>query len=106
MLFRSSTDTSHTSLRIDDAAHRATFNGVTLDLTPVEFRLLKTLAAAPGRVFSRDRLLDNLYLDHRVVTDRTVDSHIKNLRRKMEQVAPEQDPIRSIYGVGYKLEID
>ena len=77
-----------------------------LELTPVEFRLLKTLAANPGRVFSRDHLLDNLYLDHRVVTDRTIDSHIKNLRRKLEQAAPGQDPIRSIYGVGYKLEIE
>jgi two-component system response regulator BaeR len=94
------------ALKIDDATHRATFHGIALDLTPVEFRLLKTLAAAPGRVFSRDRLLDNLYLDHRVVTDRTVDSHIKNLRRKLEQVTPGQDPIRSIYGVGYKLELD
>jgi two-component system, OmpR family, response regulator BaeR len=43
---------------------------------------------------------DNLYLDHRVVTDRAVDSHIKNLRRKLEQAAPGQDPIRSVYGVG------
>jgi two-component system, OmpR family, response regulator BaeR len=98
--------TTFTTLKIDDGAHRAIFNGVTLDLTPVEFRLLRTLAATPGRVFSRDRLLDKLYLDHRVVTDRTVDSHIKNLRRKLEQAAPGQDPIRSIYGVGYKLEID
>ena len=64
------------------------------------------MAAAPGRVLSRDRLLDNLYLDHRVVTDRTVDSHIKNWQCKLAQVAPGQDPIRSIYGVGYKLEID
>ena len=93
-------------LRIDEATHSAVFRGITLELTPVEFRLLKTLAANPGRVFSRDHLLDNLYLDHRVVTDRTVDSHIKNLRRKLEQAAPGQDPIRSIYGVGYKLEIE
>ena len=103
---RGNTQPSCAALKIDDDAHRATFNGNMLDLTPVEFRLLKTLAASPGRVFSRDRLLDNLYLDHRVVTDRTVDSHIKNLRRKLEQAAPGQDPIRSIYGVGYKLEID
>jgi two-component system, OmpR family, response regulator BaeR len=103
---RSAPETISTALKIDDATHRALFNGVALDLTPVEFRLLRTLAATPGRVFSRDRLLDNLYLDHRVVTDRTVDSHIKNLRRKLEQAAPGQDPIRSIYGVGYKLEID
>jgi len=97
---------SAVALRIDEATHSAVFHGVMLELTPVEFRLLKTLAANPGRVFSRDHLLDNLYLDHRVVTDRTVDSHIKNLRRKLEQAAPGQDPIRSIYGVGYKLEIE
>lgn len=103
---RASVEITSTTLKIDDAAHRAVFHGIVLDLTPVEFRLLRTLAAAPGRVFSRDRLLDNLYVDHRVVTDRTVDSHIKNLRRKLEQAAPGQEPIRSIYGVGYKLEID
>lgn len=103
---RSSVEITSTTLKIDDAAHRAVFHGIVLDLTPVEFRLLRTLAAAPGRVFSRDRLLDNLYMDHRVVTDRTVDSHIKNLRRKLEQASPGQEPIRSIYGVGYKLEID
>lgn len=91
-------------LLIDDQRYLATLNGVTLELTPVEFRLLKTLASAPGRVFSRQRLLDHLYTDHRVVTDRTVDSHIKNLRRKMQTVAPERDLIRSIYGVGYKFE--
>lgn len=92
-------------LRIDEAFHQIRYRGVVIDLTPVEFRLLKTLAEAPGRVFSRDRLLDRLYHDHRVVTDRTVDSHIKNLRRKMQQVAPGEEPIRSIYGVGYKLEL-
>ena len=91
-------------LTMDAAQYRAAFNGRQLDLTPVEFRLLNTLAAAPGRVFSRQQLLDNLYEDHRVVTDRTVDSHIKNLRRKLDEASPEQELIRSIYGVGYKLE--
>jgi two-component system response regulator BaeR len=91
-------------LIIDEAQYRATFNGQVLDLTPVEFRLLRTLADAPGRVFSREQLLDKLYTDHRVVTDRTVDSHVKNLRRKLDQARPEQELIRSIYGVGYKLE--
>ncbi len=92
-------------LQIDESRYSASFDGHALDLTPVEFRLLKTLAAAPGRVFSRDQLLDKLYNDHRVVTDRTVDSHIKNLRRKLDLVSPEQELIRSIYGVGYKLEL-
>ncbi|MDT0498801.1 response regulator [Algiphilus sp. W345] len=92
------------ALDIDEARFRASVGGKVLDLTPVEFRLLRTLAGAPGRVFSREQLLDQLYNDHRVVTDRTVDSHIKNLRRKLQQAAPERELIRSIYGVGYKLE--
>ncbi|SDH90369.1 two-component system, OmpR family, response regulator BaeR [Pseudomonas benzenivorans] len=91
-------------LQLDAATYRASYAGVELDLTPVEFRLLHCLAATPGRVYSRDQLMDRLYDDHRVVTDRTVDSHVKNLRRKLEQVAPGQELIHSIYGVGYKLE--
>ena len=54
-----------------------------LELTPVEFRLLHCLAATPGRVNSRNQLMNHLYDDHRVVTDRTLDSHVKNLRRKL-----------------------
>lgn len=94
------------SLQLDEDSWRATYHGIELDLTPVEFRLLRSLSAAPGRVFSREQLLDGLYDDHRVVTDRTVDSHIKNLRRKLEQIAPEEPLIRSIYGVGYKFEMN
>ena len=91
-------------LELDHEKYSATLNGHPLDLTPIEFRLLDALHAQPGRVFSRDRLLDVIYEDHRVVTDRTVDSHIKNLRRKIQSICSE-DVIRSIYGVGYKLEI-
>ncbi len=98
------TDDLASVLHIDEARYSAEFRGQALQLTPVEFRLLKTLADAPGRVFSRDQLLDKLYTDHRVVTDRTVDSHIKNLRRKLDAASPEQELIRSIYGVGYKLD--
>lgn len=100
-----SSSASATGLVIDEASYRATLDGQPLELTPVEFRLLKTLADMPGRVYTRDQMLDKLYDDHRVVTDRTVDSHVKNLRRKLEQVRPEQDLIRSIYGVGYRLEL-
>ena len=83
----------------------ATLDGRALDLTPVEFRLLRALASAPGRIFPRERLLGQLYDDHRVVTDRTVDAHVKNLRRKLEEVRPGEELVRSIYGVGYKLEL-
>ncbi len=63
------------------------------------------MACHVGRVFSREKLLGRLYEDHRVVTDRTVDAHIKNLRRKLETVRPGEELVRSIYGVGYKLEL-
>ncbi|WP_343351882.1 response regulator [Pseudomonas sediminis] len=96
---------ANNGLRLDAQAYRAFYNQQELDLTPVEFRLLHCLATTPGRVYSRDQLMDHLYDDHRVVTDRTVDSHVKNLRRKLEQAAPEQELIHSIYGVGYKLEL-
>jgi two-component system response regulator BaeR len=90
-------------LSIDE--HRASLDGRELDLTPVELRLLRALASSPGRVFPRERLLERLYEDHRVVTDRTVDAHVKNLRRKLEEVRPGEELVRSIYGVGYKLEL-
>jgi len=95
----------NSSLVIDEATHKVSLDGKEIDLTPVEFRLLAALAAAPGRVFSRDGLLEKLYADHRVVTDRTVDAHVKNLRRKLEEVRPGSDLVRSIYGVGYRLEL-
>jgi len=90
---------------LDEQRYLATLDGHALDLTPVEFRLLKTLLDSPGRVWSREHLLDRLYDDHRVVSDRTVDSHIKNLRRKLEAARPDAECIRSVYGVGYKLEV-
>jgi two-component system response regulator BaeR len=90
---------------VDESKHEVVLDGKKLDLTPVEFRLIAALAAAPGKVFSRDALLEKLYADHRVVTDRTVDAHVKNLRRKIDEIRPGADLVRSIYGVGYKLEL-
>ena len=92
-------------LVINEEKHQISLDGRALDLTPVEFRLIAALAAAPGKVFARDALLEKLYADHRVVTDRTVDAHVKNLRRKIEEIRPGADLVRSIYGVGYKLEL-
>jgi len=92
-------------LRIDEANCRIAWHGHGLDLTPVEFRLLRTLAVTPLRVWSRDSLMDHLYPDHRIVTDRTVDSHVRNLRRKLIEAGAEGDPIRSIYGIGYQLDL-
>ena len=75
-----------------------------VDLTPVEFRLLQTMVSQPGRVFSRDNLMEASYPDGRVVSDRTVDSHVKNLRKKVLAVSGAEDLIHSVYGVGYKVE--
>ncbi|CBJ35523.1 Transcriptional regulatory protein, probable baeR protein, response regulator for mdtABCD and acrD (plasmid) [Ralstonia solanacearum PSI07] len=91
-------------LQIDNTAYSATLRGQRLDLTPVEFRLLSALANAPGRILSRANLLEQIYDDHRIVTDRTVDTHVKNLRRKMELVSPGTELIHSVYGVGYRLD--
>lgn len=91
-------------ITINTERMEATLNGHKLDLTPVEFRLLKHLFANPARVYSRAQLLEHLYDDRRIVTDRAVDSHIKNLRRKLLNIMPELDFIKSIYGIGYKLE--
>jgi two-component system response regulator BaeR len=92
-------------LALDDERYEAKLDGTALELTPVEFRLLKTLASRPGRIFPRGQLLDALYADHRVVSDRTVDSHVKNLRRKLQSARPGPDLVRSVYGVGYKLDL-
>ena len=86
-------------LIIDEGRFQASWRGKMLDLTPAEFRLLKTLSHEPGKVFSREQLLNHLYDDYRVVTDRTIDSHIKNLRRKLESLDAEQSFIRAVYGV-------
>jgi two-component system, OmpR family, response regulator BaeR len=101
---RGTTDSSPAPLLLDDERFEARFHGHPLNLTPVEYRLLRALAARPGHVLSRNQLMNALYLDHRVVSDRTVDSHVKNLRRKLADAAPGHDPLCSIYGVGYKLD--
>lgn len=75
-----------------------------VELTRVEFRMLQTLMAHPGRVYSRDSLMDSSYQDNRIVSDRTIDSHIKNLRKKLAQASESEEVIHSIYGIGYKIE--
>lgn len=93
-------------LRIEAERYQAWLDGIELRLTPVEFGLLRSLTAQPGRVFSRDQLMNEMYADYRVVSDRAVDTHIKNLRRKLQEVVPDLELIESIYGVGYRLSSD
>jgi two-component system response regulator BaeR len=92
-------------LAIDRAARRASLRGQALDLTRTEFDLLAALSARPGQVFSRAQLLELARQDTLDVTDRAIDSHIKNLRRKLDAAAPGLEPIRSIYGLGYRFEL-
>ncbi|PKN11607.1 MAG: two-component system response regulator BaeR [Deltaproteobacteria bacterium HGW-Deltaproteobacteria-4] len=91
-------------LLLDEERYLATLHGQRLELTAVEFQLLSILTAKPGRIYSRDQLMDRLYLDQRIICDRTIDSHIKNLRKKIACIVPDLELIHSIYGVGYKYE--
>jgi two-component system response regulator BaeR len=91
-------------LTIDADALQARVAGKNLDLTQKEFKLLQTLTARPGRIFSRGQLLDCLYQDNLDVSERAIDSHLKNLRKKLALAMPESEPIRSIYGVGFVFD--
>jgi two-component system response regulator BaeR len=90
-------------LKMNDAMHSAELDGKKLHLTPVEFSLLKTLTSQPSRVFSRDQLMNEMYSDYRIVSDRAVDTHIKNLRKKLSNAGAGKDLIESVYGLGYRV---
>ena len=93
------------AFEVNDETYSIKLHGDRLDLTPVEFRLLKMFIQSPGRVFNRDQILDNIFEDGRIVLDRTVDTHVKNLRHKLKTASPEHDYVRSVYGIGYSVEI-
>jgi len=75
------------------------------ELTKVEFNLFKRLYDRPGIIFSRDQLMDSIYDNQHIVNDRTIDSHIKKLRRKLEQIGIKGESIHSVYGAGYRYEL-
>ncbi|WP_332855668.1 response regulator [Duganella sp. S19_KUP01_CR8] len=87
--------------QIDRAGMRVLHKGAALALTPLEFRLLAELIDNPSRVYTRQQLLDFAHQDQRDISDRTVDSHIKNIRRKL----PDAECLQSVYGVGYRFEL-
>ena len=91
------------SLQLDKVKLQAKIDGKPLMLTVVEFHLLALLAAHPGRVFSRSQLIEQIYPDRRIVSDRTIDSHIKKLRKKISEIH-EHELIHSVYSAGYKFE--
>ena len=93
-------------LTMDPARHRVTWNGTNVTLTVTEFLILETLAQRPGIVKTRNQLMDAAYQDDIYVDDRTIDSHIKRLRRKFRQVDPDFDAIETLYGAGYRFSED
>lgn len=96
--------TANAAFAVDETRQQVSWQGRALPLTPVEFRLMRLLMAHPGQVFARARLLDSLHEDLRDVSDRAIDSHIKNLRRKLEQAGTGEAGISSVYGVGYRFD--
>src|SRR5688572_25453293 len=88
---------------VDDERCSIRFRGVALELTRYEYRLLKLLAAKPGRVYSREQLMNSVWEDPGASLDRTVDVHIKTLRAKLRSIAPDADPIQTHRGLGYSL---
>ena len=89
-------------LSMDPARHESTWDGKPVKLTVTEFLLLQALAQRPGFVKSRDSLMDAAYDDQVYVDDRTIDSHVKRMRKKFRMVDPEFDAIETLYGVGYR----
>ena len=90
-------------LSMDPARHRVTWNGAAVTLTVTEFLILETLAQRPGIVKTRNQLMDAAYQDDIYVDDRTIDSHIKRVRRKFREVDPNFDAIETLYGAGYRF---
>lgn len=89
-------------IQLDEAKLGAHFKGQELQLTAIEFKILAILSAKPGQIFSRDQLIDGAYDDNRIVSGRTIDSHVKKLRKKLADIS-EQEVIQSVYSVGYKF---
>lgn len=93
----------YASLKLDSEKFYCEIGGSSVSLTTVEFRMLLAMARSAGRIFSRSELMLAAYSDGRIVSDRTIDSHIKNLRKKLITAATDEI-IHSVYGVGYKVE--
>lgn len=93
-------------LEMDPARHKVSWNGRPVSLTVTEFLILEALAVRPGVVKSRNQLMDVAYQDDLYIDDRTIDSHIKRLRRKFREADPDFDAIETLYGAGYRFDED
>lgn len=92
------------SLLVNSKNYNVSIQNTSIELTAVEFSLFNLLFSNQNRIYNRSQILDLVYHDYRDVNDRTVDSHIRNLRKKLKELPVEHDFIRSIYGAGYKYE--
>ncbi len=91
-------------ITLDERTLRVQILNACVQLTAVEFSLLATLVSQPGRIYSRSQLMDRIYTDHRVVSDRTIDSHVKKLRKKLGEVPGGEELVHSVYAMGYRYE--
>ena len=98
------TPTNALKLKLDPHSFRVLTDGQGVELTTVEFQLLQALYQKPSRIFSRSKLMDLIYQDQRIASDRTIDSHIKKLRKKLIDLLPDQELIHSVYGAGYRYD--
>ncbi len=101
---RSNTAKIDSRFVLNETTASATIDGQETTLTAVELQLLKVMSDKPGQIFGRAQLMGRIYPDGRVVSDRTIDSHIKKLRQKLSAVNDAVDCIHSVYGIGYKFE--
>lgn len=93
-------------LRLNEATRQVTVEGCHLELTPCEFGLLKVLMSRPNRVFTRNELLNQVQGYDFEGYDRTIDTHVKNLRKKIAEILPNRDIIATVYGVGYRFKLE
>lgn len=102
---RDEADTTASFIELDADRFQVKLMGQAMALTAIEFELFRTMAEQPGRIFTRENLMDRIYTDGRIVSDRTIDSHIRKLRAKVKELSPDQEIIVSVYSVGYKVEL-
>jgi len=91
--------------KLDPDTASVKINDQLISLTLVELELLKALSSRQGTIFSRSQLMERIYSDNRVVSDRTIDSHIKKLRQKLREISGDHEYVHSVYGIGYKFEL-
>jgi len=92
-------------IQLDPQSQQIKVDNISCELTRVEFQLLRTMSQQAGRIYSRDQLMNTMYDDNRIVSDRTIDSHIKKLRKRLNDYFPNYEFIHSVYGAGYRFDL-